>query len=432
MSRRELFAAEAVVAADDFLEEAALAQCRENVGMKRQGRGHILLRAVEHGDGLDARRHLGQEVLRRERPEQANLQDADLLALLAHIIHRFLRGFRCRAHEHDDSLCLGIAVVLEELVVPPCKHSHLVHGVLHDLRHDIVVLVRGHCGLVVGLRILAHAAHDWMLRVQAAPAESFEFIPRHERLHGAVRDRTHVLDDTRGTSAVKEMDEGHRGLDRREVGHEAQVHHLLRVVRREQGTTGGAHSHDIRVVAEDGQRLPCQSASRDVEHRRQELARTEVHVGDHEQKTLRGREGRAERASGQSAMQSTRGALLRLHLPHHNGLAEDILATSRGELVHRLAHARGGRDGVDERHVAQGIGYMCCRRVAIDGALGLALVVQGRHIDGATCSDLLGELAGFDARHDGSKVLGICGARGGLHGGERPCDSGGGLLGGHG
>mmetsp|Transcript_99908 Transcript_99908/g.250475 ORF Transcript_99908/g.250475 Transcript_99908/m.250475 type:complete len:273 (-) Transcript_99908:86-904(-) len=237
-----------------------------------------------------------------------------------------------------------------------------------------------------------------MLRIQATAAKRLELVPRHQRLHGAVRDGTHILDDAGGTSAVEEMNKGHGGLERCEVGHEAQVHHLLWVVRREQGAARGAHSHDIRVITEDGQRLPCQSTSGDMEHRRQELARTEVHVGDHEQQSLGGCERRAQGTARESAMQGSGRAQLRLHLPNLHHLAEDVLAAASCKLVHRLAHARRGRNRVDEGYVAHGIGNMSRRRVAIDGTLRLALIVQRRHVNRTACSDLLGKFALAGAR----------------------------------
>mmetsp|Transcript_99909 Transcript_99909/g.250483 ORF Transcript_99909/g.250483 Transcript_99909/m.250483 type:complete len:297 (-) Transcript_99909:844-1734(-) len=120
MPRCELLAAEAIVATDNGLEDTTIAQGGENVSLHWQGRGHILLCAVEHSNGLDALRHLCKEMLRGEGPEEANLQYAHLLALLAQVVHRLLRGFGCGAHDHHGSLCLGIAVVLEELVLPPC------------------------------------------------------------------------------------------------------------------------------------------------------------------------------------------------------------------------------------------------------------------------------------------------------------------------
>ena len=79
-------------------------------------------------------------------------------------------------------------------------------------------------------------------------------------LHGM---GAHFLDGARGASAVKEINKGQRGLERCEVGHEAQVHHLLQ----------GA------MITKYRQGLPCQNAIGDMEHRRKELARTEIHAG---------------------------------------------------------------------------------------------------------------------------------------------------------
>ncbi len=58
-----------------------------------------------------------QEVLERERPHQANLQQANFLALRGQIVDRLVHGFCARAHDDDDVLGIRRAVVLEQVVL---------------------------------------------------------------------------------------------------------------------------------------------------------------------------------------------------------------------------------------------------------------------------------------------------------------------------
>ena len=81
------------------------------------------------------------------------------------------------------------------------------------------------------------------------------------------------------------------------MGHESQIHHLLRGVRAQHRPTALSRRHHIGVVIENRQRVLGDGARRDVEHGRHQLARDEVEIGNHEQQTLRGRE-RAREATG--------------------------------------------------------------------------------------------------------------------------------------
>mmetsp|Transcript_56742 Transcript_56742/g.135385 ORF Transcript_56742/g.135385 Transcript_56742/m.135385 type:complete len:639 (+) Transcript_56742:1399-3315(+) len=389
VARCELLASQAVVPADDFLVDAGLTHRSEDVCVQRQRRRQVFLGAVQHGNGLHRFWQFRQKVLGGEGPEKMHLQNPHLLPLGPEIVHRLLRGLGRRAHEHHRALRLRVSVVLEELVLPPGDHANLVHDVLHNAGHGVVIPVRRDSGLVVDLRILAQAPHHGVLWIQAALSKGIQLIPGHDALHGAVGDRLHALNHTRGARAVEEVHEGHRGPQRRQVRHEAQIHHLLGVVSTQQRAAGRTHRHDVRVVAEDGEGLARQGAGGDMEHRRQQLTGAEVHVGDHQQQALGGREGGAQRATRQRAVQGTRRTQLGLHLPHLDLLSKDVLPPGGCELIHGLTHTRGRGDGVDERHVTHSVGHVCGSGVPIDGTLGLALVREHGHVDGTTGFDLL-------------------------------------------
>mmetsp|Transcript_115347 Transcript_115347/g.326833 ORF Transcript_115347/g.326833 Transcript_115347/m.326833 type:complete len:1234 (+) Transcript_115347:1948-5649(+) len=384
----ELLAPQAVVAADDPLEDAALAQGREHVGVQGHGGGEVLLGAVQHGEGLDGLRDLGQEVLDGEGPEEAHLQDADLLAARPEVVHRLLGRLGGGPHDHDRALGLRVAVVLEELVVAPRDVRELIHRLLDDPGDGVVVPVGRHGGLVVDLRVLAQAPGDGVLRVQAALTELVQGVPRHQRLDGAVGDRLHALDGRGGPGAVEEVHEGHGRLQGGEVGDHGHVHRLLLVVRAEQRHAAGAHRHHVRVVAEDGEGLAREGAGRDVQDGGEQLAGEQVQVRDHEQQALGAGEGGAERAAGERPVEGPGGAHLGLHLAHLHRLAEDVLPPVVGVLVHGLPHARGGGDGVDERDVAHRVGDVRCTGVPVNRALRLPLGPEGGHVDGAARADL--------------------------------------------
>ena len=75
-----------------------------------------------------------------------------------------------------------------------------------------------------------------------------------------------------------------------------------------------------------------------MEHAREQLTGNLVHVGDHQQQTLRRGVGRGQGTCLQRTVNGTGGATLALHLLDHDGLTEDVLAAGGGPLVHVLGH----------------------------------------------------------------------------------------------
>ena len=60
-----------------------------------------------------------------------------------------------------------------------------------------------------------------------------------------------------------------------------------------------------------------------------------------------------------------------LHLDNIQGLSEKILLSLGRPGIGQLPHQRRGRDGIDGRHIAEGIGNMSCRSVSFYGLINL-------------------------------------------------------------
>ncbi len=112
----------------------------------------------------------GDEVLDRERPVQADLEHADLLAARDEVLDGFLGGFRARAHEDDDALGIRRADVIEQLVLAAGELRELVHRVLHDGRAGQVERVHGLARLEVDVGVLRGAAEDGLVGRERARA----------------------------------------------------------------------------------------------------------------------------------------------------------------------------------------------------------------------------------------------------------------------
>jgi hypothetical protein len=95
-----------------------------------------------------------------------------------------------------------------------------------------------------------------------------------------------------------------------------------------------------------------------VEHARKQLAGDLVHVGDHQQQTLRSGERRGQGAALQRSVHGACGSGLGLHFNDFNGLSEDIFTALGGPLVHELGHRRRRRDGIDGRDFREHVSHM--------------------------------------------------------------------------
>ena len=205
-----------------------------------------------------------------------------------------------------------------------------------------------------------------MVRVQRPAAVGEDQIVVDHRPDLGVREQRDLVDLVRGPKAVEEVDERHSRLEGRGLRDQCQIVRFLDRARAELGKTRGPGRHHVRMVAEDRERLGGDRARRDVKDRGRELARDLVHVGDHQQQALRGREGRAQGPALEGAVQRPRSTRLALHLDHGGHVAPDVGPTVAGPLVGELGHGRGGRDRIDRAHLVDPVGDRGRGLVAVD------------------------------------------------------------------
>ena len=264
-------------------------------------------------------------------------------------------------------LGLGIAVVDERLVAAAGDLRNTGHRLGHHVGHRLVELVGRLTRLEVDIGVLGRTARHGVLGVERTGAEGLQGVAvEHGRQRGLV-DELDLLNLVRGAESVEEVQERHAGLQRHEVGNAREVHDLLYGRGGQHGEARLAGSHDILMVTEDRQRLGGQRTRRDMEDAREQLARDLVHVGDHQQQTLRRGERRGEGTALQRAVHGAGGTGLGLHLHDLHRLAEDVLAALRGPLVHEFGHRRRRRDGIDGCNLREHVSHMGRSVVTITG-----------------------------------------------------------------
>ena len=368
LGRGGVLGAEAVAAGvDRDVGKGGVAQGGDHVEVKGLAEGAGLLGAVEHADALGRLGQGGQQVLDREGTIEVHLDQADLFALGVEVIDRLFDGLADRAHGDDDLFGVARAVVVEELVFGAELLVDLVHVILGHVDDGIIIFVGGFAVLEEDVGVLRRAALRGMLRIEGAAAEGVDGLPVEHIAQILVIPLFDLLNLMGGTEAVEEMHEGNAALDGGQMGHRAEIHDLLRGIGAEHGKAGLTAGVNVRMVAEDGQRVAGHGAGRNVDDARQKLACNLVHVRDHEKKALGRGVGGGQRARGQRAVNCAGGAGLRLHLGHPYRLTEEVCFAHRSHLIGFFGHVGRRGDGVDRGNVGKGIRYVCGGRVAVHG-----------------------------------------------------------------
>ena len=210
-------------------------------------------------------------------------------------------------------------------------------------------------------------AHHGTLGVQGVLAERVNSVHVAHFLQVLVIPHGDLLNLVRGAETVEEVDEGNTALNGGQMGHGSQVHDLLNVILAQHGKAGLTAGHDVGMIAEDVQSVAGHGTGGHVEHAGQQFAGDLVHIGDHQQQTLRGRVGGSQRTGCQRTVDGTGSTGLRLHLAHLDGGAEDVLLTVGCPLVHIVCHGRRRGDGVDTRHFGKGVADIRSRVVTVHG-----------------------------------------------------------------
>ena len=138
LAGRGVLGAEAVAPTDDLHGDTPLLVDGADILIQGLSHGAGFLGAVQHGDALAGAGDRCQEVLRGKGAVEVDIHQAHLLALGGEVVHGFLGGFGGGAHEDDDPLRVGGAVVVKEVVVPARQLVDLLHVLLHGFGMEAI------------------------------------------------------------------------------------------------------------------------------------------------------------------------------------------------------------------------------------------------------------------------------------------------------
>ncbi len=203
------------------------------------------------------------------------------------IIDNFFCDVADRAHCDDDAVGIGCAVIVKEFIVGAYSCVDFVHIVLDYLGQCIVICVACLSVLEEYVAVLCRAAQYGMLGVESAFAECVDSVFVNHLAEGVIVPYFDLRDFVRSAETVKEIDKGNSALDGRKVCDRAEVHDLLRVGTCHHSITGLAACHNVGMIAENVKSVRSDASCRNVNNAGQKFACDLVHVGDHQQQTLR-------------------------------------------------------------------------------------------------------------------------------------------------
>ena len=149
------------------------------------------------------------------------------------------------------------------------------------------------------------------------------------------------------------------------MGDTCEIHHFLHRTFGQHREAGLTHGHHILMVAEDAERMRSDRTSRYVENRGEKLAGDFVHVGDHQQQTLRSRVGGCQRTGLERTVNSACRTAFRLHFLNEDRFAEDVFTPGSSPFVDIFRHSRRRSDGIDRSYFREHIAHVGSGLIAI-------------------------------------------------------------------
>mmetsp|Transcript_14591 Transcript_14591/g.36964 ORF Transcript_14591/g.36964 Transcript_14591/m.36964 type:complete len:204 (+) Transcript_14591:180-791(+) len=148
----------------------------------------------------------------------SHLEQADLLAARRKHVDGLLDHRRASAHDDNDVLRIGAALVLKQLVVAPRERAHCRHHLLHHIGALLVVRVGGLHRLEEHVGPLRSAALVGVVGVHGARAVARELGGVHQRLGGQHVNHVDLGHLVAEAEALEKMHKGHGGLAGRDRG----------------------------------------------------------------------------------------------------------------------------------------------------------------------------------------------------------------------
>ena len=195
--------------------ELSALKSSNNVEVKRLAERAGFFSSVENRDLLNCFGESFNKLVSAERSVKTNLNKTELCAVfLVEEVNCFLNSVADRTHSNDYVVCVGSAVVVEELVVCAYLLVDLVHVILNNRGELVVELVTSLTSLEEDIAVLSSTAEYGVFRVQRTVTESLcSFLVEHI-LEVLVIPSFNFLNLVGSTETVEEVEYRYSALDR--------------------------------------------------------------------------------------------------------------------------------------------------------------------------------------------------------------------------
>ena len=371
ISRYSILGGQAVTTADNLHLTVAVIEGSTHILIQRVAHAAADFYSVQHGHALNSFGQHGKHIFRRKRAVHTHLQEANLLTLRAQIIHRLISNLADRTHGNHNIGSLRVTVIIKGMICTAGSLAYLLHIFSHNRRQLHVLVIAGFSGLENNIRVLRRALNGGMLGIQCAVTEFGQRVIIHHTGQLVIIPQLNLLLLMRCAEAVKEVHKRHTALNGRQMCHRRQIHGLLHIGRANHGKTRLGAGHNVAMVTKNGQSVSGQRTGRNVHYTGQKLAGNTIHIGNHQQQTLRGRKSGSQCTRSQNAVECTCRTALRLHFGNRNGLPKDIFTPCCLPLIHIFCHGGRRRNRIDSCNIGKRISHISSGLITVHCCLKL-------------------------------------------------------------
>ena len=217
-----------------------------------------------------------------------NANQTQFLALSIQIVDGFTNGFGNRTHGNDNIFGIGGTIIGKRVIFAAGDFGNLLHVCFNHIRNGIVKRIGCLFRLKEDIRVLCSTTSDRMLRIKRTVAECLKRFHVEQRSKIVLLDGFDLLNFVRSAETVEEVHERDTAFDGGKVRYTAKVHRFLYRTRCQHGKAGLTARVNVAMVAKDRKCVTGQCSCTDVENSWQQFAGNLIHIGDHQQQTLRG------------------------------------------------------------------------------------------------------------------------------------------------
>ncbi len=175
------------------------------------------LGSVKYGDLLHRLGHYIKEVLSGEGSVKVNLNNTNLFSLRSQVVNNLFTGLGGGTHGNDNTVRIGITIVIEGLVFTTGQSGDLLHVIGNDVRNGIIVRIAGLSCLEENIGVLSRTTGNRVLRIQCTISELINSFPIQKLSKFIVLKDFDFLNFSRGSETIKEVQKGNAALNCREV-----------------------------------------------------------------------------------------------------------------------------------------------------------------------------------------------------------------------